>query len=73
MDRTFINVQFLNLMAIITERAGRVVIRVGGNSQEIATLVDSLPDGKAIEKDKANSQNPVCLDSLSRIINIFNP
>ncbi len=46
-------------MALITERAGRVYIRIGGNSQETATLVDSLPDGAAIEKDKAASTNPV--------------
>ncbi|THG97424.1 hypothetical protein EW026_g4567 [Hermanssonia centrifuga] len=45
-------------MALITERAGRVYIRIGGNSQETATLVDSLPDGAAIEKDKAASTNP---------------
>ena len=46
-------------MAIVAQRAGRVAIRVGGNSQETATLVDSLPDGAAIEKDKADSTNPV--------------
>lgn len=51
--------QFLNLMSIIAQRAGRVAIRVGGNSQEIASLVPSLPDGKAIEKDKSTSLDPV--------------
>ena len=58
-NATFINVAFLNLMSIIAQRAGRVVVRIGGNSQETATLVDSLSDGKAIEKDKADSINPV--------------
>ncbi|EKM52443.1 glycoside hydrolase family 79 protein [Phanerochaete carnosa HHB-10118-sp] len=43
----------------MAQRAGRVVIRVGGNSQETATLVNSLADGKAIEKDKADTSNPV--------------
>lgn len=55
-------------MSIMAQRAGQVVIRVGGNSQETATLVDSLADGKAIEKDKADSTNPVstsCYDSIS--------
>ncbi|KIP06544.1 glycoside hydrolase family 79 protein [Phlebiopsis gigantea 11061_1 CR5-6] len=57
-NSTFLNVQFLNLMSIITQRAGSVVIRVGGNSQETATLVDSLANGKSIEKDKTNSTGP---------------
>lgn len=46
-------------MSLLTARAGRVTIRVGGNSQETASLVDSLPDGKAIEKDKDDTSNPV--------------
>lgn len=58
-DRSFIQVPFLNLMSLLTARAGRVTIRVGGNSQETASLVDSLPDGKAIEKDKDDTSNPV--------------
>lgn len=58
-SRSFINVPFLNLMALITERAGRVNIRVGGNSQDTATLVDSIPGGVAMSKDKEDSSNPV--------------
>lgn len=46
-------------MSIISQRAGRVNIRVGGNTQETATLVDSLADGKALEKDKEDTSNPV--------------
>lgn len=45
-------------MANIKQRAGSVHVRVGGNTQETATLVDSIPDGKAIEKDKGSSTNP---------------
>ena len=48
-------------MALIAERAGYVPIRVGGNSQDTASLVDSLPDGAVMEKDKADSSNPVRL------------
>lgn len=48
--RTFIQVPFLNLMATIRDRAGHVRVRVGGNTQESAVLVDSLADGKMIEK-----------------------
>ncbi|CAL1698450.1 unnamed protein product [Somion occarium] len=57
-NSTFINPPFLNLMSLITQRAGRVNIRVGGNTQETAVLVDSLPDGLAIQKDKVDSSNP---------------
>lgn len=42
---------FLNLMANLQQRTGRINIRVGGNTQETATLVDSTPDGKILEKD----------------------
>lgn len=50
---------FLNLLATVAERAGSVRIRVGGNTQEYATLVDSLPDYEIIAKDKSSSTNPV--------------
>jgi hypothetical protein len=51
-------------MANIKQRGGGVTIRVGGNTQETASLVDSLPDGKAIIKDKGTTTNPVCRDRL---------
>lgn len=47
-------------MALLNERGGSVRIRCGGNSQDYATVVPSLPSGKDLEKDKAASQNPVC-------------
>ena len=50
---------FLNLMALLAQRGGTVPVRVGGNTQEFATLVASIPDGKAIEKDKEDTSNPV--------------
>ena len=46
-------------MALVAERAGRVHVRVGGNTQETARLVQSLDDGKAIEKQKVDTNNPV--------------
>ena len=46
-------------MSVMAERAGSVHVRVGGNTQETAVLVDSLPDGAMIEKDKLDSSNPV--------------
>jgi hypothetical protein len=46
-------------MANIQQRAGRVNIRVGGNTQETAVLVDSTPDGRILEKDVSGASNPV--------------
>ena len=51
--RSFVQVPFLNLLATVADRGGSVRIRVGGNTQETATLVDSLPDGAMIGKDKS--------------------
>ncbi|KAJ7167217.1 hypothetical protein C8R43DRAFT_877674, partial [Mycena crocata] len=47
------SVPLLNLMANIQQRAGAVRIRVGGNSQESATLVEAseIPNGKILQKD----------------------
>lgn len=61
---SLLQVPFLNLMALITERAGEVDIRVGGNTQEYAVEVSSLPDYKAIVKDGDDTTNPV--NSLCR-------
>lgn len=46
-------------MSLVTSRAGRIHVRVGGNTQETARLVMSLADGKAIEKQKVDTNNPV--------------
>ena len=46
-------------MSLVAERAGRVHVRVGGNTQETARMVMSLPSGKAIEKQKVDTNNPV--------------
>ncbi|OJA18107.1 hypothetical protein AZE42_11989 [Rhizopogon vesiculosus] len=50
-NATYLQVPFLNLMALIRERAGEVLIRVGGNTQETAVLVDSLPGGVMMTKE----------------------
>ncbi|KAI0742961.1 hypothetical protein C8Q80DRAFT_1123075 [Daedaleopsis nitida] len=57
-NSSFIQVPFLNLLATVVDRAGSVRIRVGGNTQETATLVDSLPNYAMIAKDKQLSSNP---------------
>ena len=46
-------------MSLVASRAGNVHVRVGGNSQEEARMVDTLEDGKAIEKQKVDTNNPV--------------
>jgi len=44
-------------MANLQERAGSVVIRLGGNTQEFAAMVPSLPDGRTFAKtDSGTSQ-----------------
>ncbi|PBK94950.1 glycoside hydrolase family 79 protein [Armillaria gallica] len=51
---------FLNLMALIARRGGRVRIRAGGNTQEFATYEEELLDanGYCITKQSADSENP---------------
>ncbi|KAE9392594.1 hypothetical protein BT96DRAFT_864152 [Gymnopus androsaceus JB14] len=53
-----LQVPFLNLMATIQQRSGQVRVRIGGNSQETASQVDTLPDGKVLEKDLNGATNP---------------
>ncbi|KAG6331398.1 hypothetical protein ID866_7691 [Astraeus odoratus] len=55
---SFLQVPFLNLMANLRERAGSVQVRVGGNTQDSAKLVNSTSDGAALEKDVHNTSNP---------------
>ncbi|KAG1777941.1 glycoside hydrolase family 79 protein [Suillus placidus] len=55
---------FLNLMANLRQRGGSVKIRVGGNTQETATLVASTPDGAALEKDYGRQSNPTATPPL---------
>ncbi|KAI0774365.1 glycoside hydrolase family 79 protein [Fomes fomentarius] len=53
-----LHVPFLNFMSILAEKAGEVHVRVGGNTQDYAYVVDSLPSGKFLEKNKEDTQNP---------------
>ncbi|KAF8883604.1 hypothetical protein CPB84DRAFT_1686265 [Gymnopilus junonius] len=57
-SETVLYVPFLNLMANLQQRIGRINIRVGGNTQETATLVPSIPNGKILQKDKTDTSNP---------------
>lgn len=53
-DRSLIQVPFLNLIANLQERAGQVMIRIGGNTQDSAVFVDQLDNGRAIAKEKTS-------------------
>ena len=53
-------VPFLNFMSIIADKAGEVHVRVGGNTQDTAYMVDELPDGRFLEKNQEDASNPVC-------------
>ena len=54
-----VNPIFLNLMSNIVARAGRVLCRVGGNSQETAALIpEGLPNNTAIEKINKVGRTP---------------
>ncbi|KAM5530653.1 hypothetical protein V8D89_015674 [Ganoderma adspersum] len=57
-NASYVQVPLLNLLATVADRAGRVRVRVGGNTQETATLVDSLPNNTMIAKDKTDATNP---------------
>ncbi|KAH7106564.1 hypothetical protein BKA62DRAFT_299249 [Auriculariales sp. MPI-PUGE-AT-0066] len=46
-NASWVRPQFLNLMSTLKDRGGSPVLRLGGNSQEKAYLVDSLPGGVA--------------------------
>jgi hypothetical protein len=46
-------------MANLQARGGSVRVRVGGNTQDYATMFDSLPNGKMMEKEGQDTANPV--------------
>lgn len=47
-------------MANLQERAGHVLIRLGGNTQEYAVMVDHLDNGRAMAKEQASLVQTVC-------------
>ena len=48
-------------MANLVERSGRVNIRVGGNTQETAVMVQNTTNGQLLEKDYTNTLGTVSL------------
>ncbi|EJD52125.1 hypothetical protein AURDEDRAFT_111590 [Auricularia subglabra TFB-10046 SS5] len=49
-NSSWLRPQFLNLMSTVSERGGPPVLRCGGNTQEKAQLVESLPGGIPMHK-----------------------
>ncbi|KAM6492990.1 hypothetical protein JOM56_011124, partial [Amanita muscaria] len=82
LNRQRINVFFLNLMANLVCRSGRVNIRVGGNTQETAVMVQNTTSEKLLEKDYKNTKGktnspPIVykdllylLRNISQIVNV---
>ncbi|KAJ7037927.1 glycoside hydrolase family 79 protein [Mycena alexandri] len=70
-NSSFLQVPLLNLLANIQERAGAVHIRVGGNTQEFAFYVDSLPEERAISKQKADTNNPTQTPAVIYTMDLF--
>lgn len=46
-------------MGQLQQRAGHVNIRLGGNTQDFAHMVDNIDDGHALAKDRSDANNPV--------------
>ncbi|KAL4062162.1 glycoside hydrolase family 79 protein [Scleroderma yunnanense] len=63
-NSSYIQVPFLNLMSALRQRGGEVRIRVGGNTQESAALVDTLPNGDMILKEPSNLNDPTSTPAL---------
>ena len=51
-------------MATLASRGGEVHVRVGGNTQDYATLVDYLDQGRVIEKLEEDLGNPTATPPL---------
>jgi hypothetical protein len=46
-------------MANLVDRGGSVKVRVGGNTQDTAVLVDETPNGADLREDEGNISGPV--------------
>ncbi|RDB17642.1 Beta-glucuronidase [Hypsizygus marmoreus] len=72
-NSSHINVPFLNLMSNIHQRAGAIDVRLGGNTQEFAKLVDdsSIPNFAAVSKEKTNLKNPTLTPAVIYTKDLF--
>ncbi|KAJ7691770.1 glycoside hydrolase family 79 protein [Mycena rosella] len=70
-NSSYVQVPLLNLLANIQERAGAVHVRIGGNTQEYAYYVPTLDEGRAISKEKADTQNPTETPAVIYTMDLF--
>ncbi|KAH7103897.1 hypothetical protein BKA62DRAFT_828089 [Auriculariales sp. MPI-PUGE-AT-0066] len=71
-NATWIRPQFLNLMSTLKERGGNPVLRLGGNSQEKAYLVDEIDGGRhATERQLFGARTPTNTPTLLYTKGIF--
>ena len=70
-NSSYIQVPFLNLLSNVVQRAGWVQVRVGGNTQETAVVVDTLPDGKILQKAVDGTSNPSATPPLDITPDMF--
>ncbi|KAF7325343.1 hypothetical protein MVEN_02635000 [Mycena venus] len=70
-NSSFVQVPLLNLLANIQERAGAVHVRIGGNTQEFAYYVPTLPENRAISKEKADTNNPTQTPAVIYTMDLF--
>ncbi len=70
-NSSLLQVPFLNLMANLIERVGWVQVRVGGNSQESAGLVSSLPNGTMFAKDTNSTSGPTNTPPLEYTLDLL--
>ncbi|KAJ7126148.1 glycoside hydrolase family 79 protein [Mycena epipterygia] len=68
---SYVQVPLLNLMANIQERAGAMHVRIGGNTQEFAYYVPTLPEERAISKEKADTNNPTQTPAVIYTMDLF--
>ncbi|EAU87916.1 hypothetical protein CC1G_01563 [Coprinopsis cinerea okayama7 len=79
-NSSFLNVPFLNLLANLEERAGSVVVRLGGNTQEYATYVEQddprlgpgLSYGKTESTSTGTTLTPAVLYTIEMIYSCGN-
>ncbi|KAJ7635000.1 glycoside hydrolase family 79 protein [Roridomyces roridus] len=70
-NSSFIQVPLLNLFSNIVQRAGSINIRIGGNTQDYAYYVPTLPEDRAISKEKAASKNPTETPAVIYTMDLF--
>jgi hypothetical protein len=71
-NSTVLFIPFLNLMANIQQRVGRINVRVGGNTQETASLVSRTPNGRILQKVTFGTQTPALIYTLDLLYMLRN-